>query len=294
MKIDIRPMLPEEQRFSYTQEKEIMEHSGCIGHLRGDMGSDGKEFHTSWDDHCSWLKTDAFKGEFDTLVNSLRTDLLKDRQSLERYCRAVPESAFSDAYRTEFGFRADTEAHTYMIRCNPDKGAYNIYIYAYDKDLLNELLQPKQLDVLVVEPGEAPYVTSISPGLRSLQAMVGGHLEAVYPWSDPLVLLCDGEGKLKGKELNRALRDEDGEIYDIVAGTFLITGLGEEDFRSISPEYAKKYSQLFASPECFIRVNDKILAIPMERKPSVLKQLQEEKAVPVSNKEKKVTTREER
>ena len=37
-----------------------------------------------------------------------------------------------------------------------------------------------------------------------------------------------------GLPLNRALRDEDAaEAYDVVAGTFLVVGLGEEDFASL-------------------------------------------------------------
>ena len=30
------------------------------------------------------------------------------------------------------------------------------------------------------------------------------------------------EGKLDGLPLNRALRDDNGEIYDVVAGSFLV------------------------------------------------------------------------
>ena len=43
------------------------------------------------------------------------------------------------------------------------------------------------------------------------------------------------EGKLIGLDLNRSLRDEHGEIYDIVAGTFLVVGLGPESFASLPP-----------------------------------------------------------
>ena len=37
-----------------------------------------------------------------------------------------------------------------------------------------------------------------------------------------------------GLPLNRALRDEDGQMYDAVAGDFLVVGLGEEDFASLT------------------------------------------------------------
>ena len=47
--------------------------------------------------------------------------------------------------------------------------------------------------------------------------------------------MLNDEGKLIGLDLNRSLWDEHGEIYDIVAGTFLVVGLGEESFTSLPP-----------------------------------------------------------
>lgn len=76
--------------------------------------------------------------------------------------------------------------------------------------------------VLIVEPGKEPYVKEIDSGLESLQHEVGGYIEAIYPYEDPVALVCNEEGKLEGLPLNRALRDEDGDIYDVVAGTFLV------------------------------------------------------------------------
>ena len=43
------------------------------------------------------------------------------------------------------------------------------------------------------------------------------------------------KARLWGVPLNRALSDEDGNIYDIIAGNFLIVGLGEESFSDLSP-----------------------------------------------------------
>ena len=36
-----------------------------------------------------------------------------------------------------------------------------------------------------------------------------------YPYEDPVALVCNEEGKLEGLPLNRALRDEDGDIYSL-------------------------------------------------------------------------------
>lgn len=71
------------------------------------------------------------------------------------------------------------------------------------------------------------------------------------------------EGKIMGKDLNRALRDGDGEIYDIIAGDFLVVGLGEEDFSSLSPELMKQFEEHFHQPETFVRMGRSIMALPL-------------------------------
>ena len=63
-------------------------------------------------------------------------------------------------------------------------------------------------------------------------------------------------------QLNRALRDDENSIYDIVSGTFLVVGLGEEDFCSLTPEQIEKYSEHFAEPEMFFMLDGEIQAIP--------------------------------
>lgn len=140
-----------------------------------------------------------------------------------------------------------------------------------------------KITVLVVEPEKKPYAKEISSGLSSLQHEVGGYIQAVYPYEEPVALICDEEAKLKGSELNRVLRDEDGQIYDVVAGTFLIVGLGEDDFTSLTPEHMKRFKEKFETPEMFMRINGKLVVLPMEdergkaKKPSVLQKLNDMK-----------------
>ena len=126
-----------------------------------------------------------------------------------------------------------------------------------------EKVASEKMTVLVVEPMKEPYVKEIDPDLHSLQAEVGGDIGATYPYSDPVALVCNDEGKLIGLDLNRGLRDEDGEIYDIVAGTFLVVGLGEEDFASLSPELIQKYTEQFKTPERFMQINGNIVVLPV-------------------------------
>jgi hypothetical protein len=42
-----------------------------------------------------------------------------------------------------------------------------------------------------------------------------------------------------------------------------ITGLGEEDFASLSPEHIEKFKKRFAVPEAFLRVDGKIMIVPI-------------------------------
>lgn len=120
------------------------------------------------------------------------------------------------------------------------------------------------IEVLMVEPGQYPRMERIGADLRSLQKAVDGDIQAVYPYDDAVALICGEEAKLEGKPLNRALRDEKGEIYDIVAGKFFICGLGEEDFASLPKELQKKYEDKFRQPEAFLKMGSKIMAIPTE------------------------------
>lgn len=108
----------------------------------------------------------------------------------------------------------------------------------------------EKINVLVVEPEKKPYPKEISSELASLQKEVGGYIQAVYPYDEPVAIICDEEAKLKGSELNRVLRDEDGHPYDVIAGTFLVVGLGEEDFTSLTPEHMKQFKEKFDTPKC--------------------------------------------
>ena len=125
-------------------------------------------------------------------------------------------------------------------------------------------MENKKMKVLVVEPMKKPYAKEIDSGLASLQHEVGGYIQAIYPWEEPRALVCDEESKLKGAELNRALRDEAGHIYDIVAGTFLIVGLSEDDFTSLTDKQIQQFSEKFAAPEMFLRINHTIVVMPVE------------------------------
>ena len=117
------------------------------------------------------------------------------------------------------------------------------------------------MNVLVIEPMKHPVEKEISNELESLQKEVGGYIECIYPFDDEVGLICNEEGKLEGLHSNRGLYDENGELYDIIAGNFLIVGLTEDSFCSLSEEQIVEYRGMFYYPEIFCRVGKKIVGL---------------------------------
>ena len=65
--------------------------------------------------------------------------------------------------------------------------------------------------VLIVEPGKAPREAVIAHTLEAMQAVVGGPIQAVYPFEEPVALICNDESKSLGLPWNRMLRDSSGK-----------------------------------------------------------------------------------
>lgn len=146
----------------------------------------------------------------------------------------------------------------------------------------------EKITVLVVEPEKKPYVKEIESGLESLQREVGGYIQAVYPFDSPCAIVCGEESKLNGEPLNRALRDDEGHIYDVIAETFLIVGLGEEDFTSLGPKEMQEMTARFAVPEMFMKVDGRLAVIRIDsEKASVCGRLADTPSAPDKSKKTK-------
>ena len=120
------------------------------------------------------------------------------------------------------------------------------------------------MQVVIVEPGKKPVVQNIDNTLTSMQQIVGGTIQAVYPFEEPVALICNDEGKLLNLPLNRALRDSNGAIYDIVAGPFFLCAapVDSDRFECLTDEQVQIYLERFATPEQFIMVNGDIFVLP--------------------------------
>ena len=126
-----------------------------------------------------------------------------------------------------------------------------------------------QISVLLVPVGKLPKTVVIDRGLRGLQQAIGGDIEQFSPFYDEVAIICDEEGKLKGKPLNRAIYDEDsGEMIEIMVGDFLVVYAPEtsENYESLPPELNRKYAEKFHDPQRFCRMNGEIIAIPYQPK----------------------------
>lgn len=145
------------------------------------------------------------------------------------------------------------------------------------------------ITVLVVEPMKEPYTKEIGSDYKDMQKEVGGSIQASYPYDDMVGIISNVESKNIGLSLNRAIYDEDKNMIDIIAGKFLVVGLGDENFTSLDADLIKKFSDKFRNPEQFFKLGNEIVAIPV--KPSIKEQLKDDKtkaadvpAAPAKNK----------
>ena len=122
------------------------------------------------------------------------------------------------------------------------------------------------MNVLVVEPGFAPYEKEIN-GLSEMEETVGGLIQAIYPFEDRVAVVCNDEGILLGMPFNRSMEGGYGGVF----GTFFVCGLGEEDFCSLSPEQVETYKQKFHRAEILlgVRGNDPVtLKVQPKQRPA--------------------------
>ena len=120
------------------------------------------------------------------------------------------------------------------------------------------------MKVLIVEPLALPRVAEIEDSLEAMQEVVGGLIEAVYPFEDPVALICNEEGKLLGLPYNRTLRaDDTGQIYDIICGTCFLCGAppDSDTFTDLTEEQLSKYMEYYSEPELFLVANNHVVVL---------------------------------
>ena len=155
MELTFQTAAPTERLYSARQRMQIEGQTGCIGHLRADMGEDGKGFFKTWKGHRENLSTEEFQQEFESVLNALVGDeqyggFLKSRDAMRDFCQECPESSFNDGFA--FGFRADTAQYAYLIRLQPYKGEENLFIYCYRRDWLDSHMKQAEKGIRFITP----------------------------------------------------------------------------------------------------------------------------------------------
>ncbi len=103
------------------------------------------------------------------------------------------------------------------------------------------------MKILMVEPGIIPYEKELD-SLADMQAAVGGYIEAIYPFSEQVAVVCNDEGFINGLPFNRSVPGGYGGVF----GPFFVCGMGAEDFCSLTPEQLKTYKQRFQKAEILL------------------------------------------
>ena len=155
MELTLQTATPTERLYTARQSMQIEGQTGCIGHLRADMGEDGKGFFKTWKDHRENLSTEEFQQEFESVLNALVGDeqyggFLKSLDAMRDFCQERPESGFNDGFA--FGFRADTAQYAYLIRLQPYKGEENLFIYCYRRDWLDSHMKQAEKGIRFITP----------------------------------------------------------------------------------------------------------------------------------------------
>ena len=114
--------------------------------------------------------------------------------------------------------------------------------------------------VILVEPGKRARPAEIEEGLQAMQELVGGTLQALYPWRDKAAIVCNDEGRLIQLPLNRVVAG-----CGVIAGTFFVCGIHGKDFCSLTERQMEAYRQMFHDPEAFVRTPDGLMYIRLRR-----------------------------
>ncbi|MCQ2770348.1 MAG: DUF3846 domain-containing protein [Clostridia bacterium] len=122
----------------------------------------------------------------------------------------------------------------------------------------------KNIDILFIEAGKRPQILKIENKFENIKELVGGYVEAVYPYEDNVALLCNECGKIMHMPYSRAAKTEDGRVFDLIAGPIVIAGVDDEDFTGLTKEQIDKYYNMYESPEFFVRDNGKTIILKVD------------------------------
>ena len=219
--------------------------------------------------HLDSIDEDILKGNEDKLIFCAENDkksfdfdnwvryetLLKEKMSFEEYT-SVNEKLGKNPFDVNF---SDCDLlHSLRKHLESVRGLDENYL---DEDEQGD----KTMVVLLIKPDEKPELMVIDGSLESEQKLVGGWIEMLMPFEEEVALICNEEGKINGMPFNRAVRDADGQIIDIMAGNFFICYAPSysSNFLSLPPELILKYAKMFEHPDEIFMLGGKVFAEPI-------------------------------
>lgn len=106
----------------------------------------------------------------------------------------------------------------------------------------------KKINIIICEPNTPPRVETVEEKLETWQEITGGIIDVIYPHDDDSCIILNDEGKIINLPMNRSLRDELGNPYDVICGTFAIVRAPQDSdtFESLTDEQIARYMKQYA------------------------------------------------
>lgn len=135
----------DEFEYTFAPKNEDKNNRGCVCYIRGYF--DNSVFESlkmssmiENRDNYKRFKTHDFSLECDNVINYLRfqsdTPILQSRTKMSKVAHDLrAEGLASD--NEVCGYRLTTNENVYYFRCCPRHGEYNVYVYCYNKEMLN-------------------------------------------------------------------------------------------------------------------------------------------------------------
>lgn len=108
----------------------------------------------------------------------------------------------------------------------------------------------KTINVLVVEPGLLPYKKEICDS-QDMRKLIGthGYRGKIYEFKKNVAVVYNEYGKDEKLEFNRSIPERG---FGGVFGTFVVCGLSEGRFTSLTPEQITTYAKRFRKAEVLL------------------------------------------
>lgn len=151
--MEIRPLTKAEQKYTYRQSMQISGQTGSVGVLQGRYGT-GKEFDSVFHDMNRRLQTDEFEAGLSEVLHDLcssESGFLQNLDTMREYMAQHPQNAVQGRNGTEYGFRADTETHAFLMRCDPTGDDYNVEIHCYVKERLDSHIREAEKGIRFID-----------------------------------------------------------------------------------------------------------------------------------------------